>query len=172
MTLVEFAKDFAGPAATTTAAIVAASIAGYYARQQARTARLQATIALDKLKYDTFERRLAVLTATRELMKLVVNVRPGEMPDVSKMWELRRTIETAKYLFSDKVNKYLDELVEACFDTPNYTPETAGRVLEGEERESLINRGKAMKKVVGESSRLPKILEDELSLNFLKSGPK
>jgi hypothetical protein len=53
----QFFKDFAGPMVTLLAAGAAGFITYTFARIQARIAQSQRDIALDKLKFDLFEKR-------------------------------------------------------------------------------------------------------------------
>src|SRR5262245_14401682 len=57
MAIYEFFKDFAAPLATVIAAAVAAWITFRFSSRQTEISQSQADIALDKLKFDLFERR-------------------------------------------------------------------------------------------------------------------
>ncbi|MFC6027106.1 hypothetical protein [Methylobacterium mesophilicum] len=159
MSAYDVVKDFAGPVATICAAVAATSITGLFAAKQWQTAYMQAQIALDKLKIDTFGDRMAVLKATRSLMRLVVSTRSGEVPDLHKMQELRRTIDDGRFLFNSEIRLYLNNIVNTCYDVINFTPNLTGQALTEDQHKELIKRTEATKTIIQEMRRLPEILE-------------
>jgi len=71
----DFAHDFAGPAATALAAVVAAGITLYFnriqariANEQARIANFQAKLASIRLQHELFERRYAIFLSARDFL--------------------------------------------------------------------------------------------------------
>ena len=62
----EILKDFAGPVVTLIAASVAGTITFVLARIQARIAKSQRDIALDKLKFDLFQKRYEIYEASKQ----------------------------------------------------------------------------------------------------------
>jgi hypothetical protein len=77
----DFLKDFAGPAVTMFAALVAAAITGIFAYAQYRVASAQNNIALDKLKSDVFEHRYRIYTAAKELCELLMSDEEFKAPE-------------------------------------------------------------------------------------------
>jgi hypothetical protein len=62
-------KDFAGPVATTIAAITAIVVTHRFNKRQIEVSRAQRDIALDKLKFDLFELRFGIYLAAKELIE-------------------------------------------------------------------------------------------------------
>jgi|SRR5271166_3012238 len=90
-------KDFAGPGATVTASITAAGVAGYFAYQQAKTAKRQAETSLDQLRFNLFEKRYAVYEEIKQLIKLVIDEPPP--PDLFRAIERHSLPWTRRYSF-------------------------------------------------------------------------
>jgi hypothetical protein len=59
----QVAKDFAGPIATIMAAFAAVSVTAFFAWQQKKISGEQARVAKEKLRYDLFERRMAIFSS-------------------------------------------------------------------------------------------------------------
>jgi len=76
--------------------LLAAGAAGFitytFARIQARIAQSQRDIALDKLKFDLFERRYEIYQATKVLLEYMPFVTDLEKLDVTKVRALSVTI--------------------------------------------------------------------------------
>jgi hypothetical protein len=66
-------KDFAGPVATTIAAITAIVVTHRFNKRQIEISRAQRDIALDKLKFDLFELRYGIYLAAKELTEYASN---------------------------------------------------------------------------------------------------
>jgi hypothetical protein len=64
-------KDFAGPVATTIAAITEIVVTHRFNKRQIEISRAQRDIALDKLKFDLFELRYGIYLAAKELIEYV-----------------------------------------------------------------------------------------------------
>src|SRR5664280_2325345 len=64
-------KDFAGPLATFSAAVVAIVVTVVFTKAQLRIAESQRDIAHDKLKYDLFKYRYEIYEAAKALIKYV-----------------------------------------------------------------------------------------------------
>jgi hypothetical protein len=65
----ELIKDFTSPVVTLSAAIVAGLITITFARIQANIAESQRDIALDRLKFDLFQRRYDIYEAAKQLIE-------------------------------------------------------------------------------------------------------
>ncbi|WP_232628879.1 hypothetical protein [Methylobacterium sp. Leaf118] len=117
-----FFKDFAGPISTTLAAAAAASITYIFARKQARTAEIQAKIALEKLKYDTLSQRLDVVDAVEEMIAASINTSDGQLADTQKLILIRARVKRASFYFPPEVIVYLSNIVNKCFDAAQYQP--------------------------------------------------
>jgi len=112
--LYEFAHDFAGPFATSLAAIAAAGITLYFnraqtriAREQANTAKQQAELAVVRLQHDLFERRIAVFDAARDLLLEVFE--KANISDAA-MIAFTRGTEKAVFLFNKDVTDYITKM--------------------------------------------------------------
>ena len=66
-------KDFAAPGATIIAAVIAAGITAVFAWSHAKTARTQKDIALDRLRYDLFNKSYTLYEATNQLIRITLN---------------------------------------------------------------------------------------------------
>ena len=75
-------KDFAAPVATITAAVIAAGITAVFAWSHAKTARTQKNIALDRLRYDLFDKSYALYDATKRLILVTLNESPKPNIDI------------------------------------------------------------------------------------------
>lgn len=109
-TTYDILKDFAGPVAAIIGATVAGTIAFIFGRAQKQIAASQRDIALDKLKYDLFERRYAIYSSLRELLSHVANAPDLENIKLAKMNELIAVIEEAHFFFPSDVVKHIDLL--------------------------------------------------------------
>lgn len=162
------AKDFAGPAVAGFAALVAAGVTGTFAYQQWKTATFQAKIAFDKLKLDAIDDRIDVLEATRELIRYVVNLRHDQHPDTTVMQDLRYRTLKGRFLFKESVYKQIEEIVDKCFDVPNYVPEDIGTPRDETQKEMVRQRGQAKVFVIKIREKLPVLLDKEISLSLFK----
>jgi hypothetical protein len=107
----DIVKDFAGPAVTMFAALVAASITWFFARAQYRVAATQKNIALDKLKFDVFERRYQIYSAAKELCQLLLGKGNVEDAEFDRMYALFVTLDEARFYFDPSVRKVLEDLI-------------------------------------------------------------
>lgn len=169
MSLYAFFKDFAGPVATSFAAITAAIVTATFAYRQWKTSHIQAEIALDKLKFDVYEDRMKVLEATRSLVRLAMNVRPSDMPDLAEMQKQRRIIEDGRFLFSTSIRKHLTRLIDLSYDVIDINPGARAEPMTSVRREQMAIRMAAMKEVIREMPRLPEMLENDIAPNFLRN---
>jgi hypothetical protein len=71
----QVAKDFLPSIITLIAAGTAAWITWHFSRHQAVTARRQADIAHDRLRFDLFEKRYAIYDTTKNVMRIAINDR-------------------------------------------------------------------------------------------------
>ena len=106
-------KDFAGPVATLLAAGVATLIAFLFGRIQARVAKTQAAIALDKLKFDLFEKRYAVYMAAKQLIEYVIMQHDIDNVDSAKVRALYIKIDEARFFFDADVRSFLKQITDA-----------------------------------------------------------
>jgi hypothetical protein len=107
LAIYEFFKDFATPLATVIAAGVAAWITFRFSSKQTEISQSQADIALDKLKFDLFERRMNTYDAIREVIGEIV--RTGVVTNQSSDAFIR-AIDKVEFLFGAEVKSYLDNL--------------------------------------------------------------
>jgi hypothetical protein len=107
----DFLKDFAGPAVTMFAALVAASITGFFAYAQYRIAATQKNIALDNLKFDVFEHRYQIYSAAKELCQLLLRKGNVENAEFDRMYALFVTLDEARFYFDSSVIKVLENLI-------------------------------------------------------------
>lgn len=176
MTLYEFFKDFAGPVSTASAAIAAATVAGIFASRQAKTAELQAKIALEKLKYETMGDRLAIIESVGNLIQVAVGSSSNHLADGAKMQQHIREIQLSRFYFRPEVVIYLDDIIEqshkaAIFINP---PDAATlAAMDAGNRQAYADerseRSEARKFLYKERNSVAAKIEKEVSLEFLKS---
>ena len=106
-----FFKDFAGPGATVTASITAAGVAGYFAYQQAKTAKRQAETAKISFASTYLRSDTRCTQQVKELIDLVIHQgwRPGD--DVNyfakAMQRCEVTIDEAVFFFTPSTCQWL-----------------------------------------------------------------
>jgi hypothetical protein len=105
-------KDFAGPLATVFAALVATAITAIFAIAQARIARAQKDIALDKLKFDLLERRYRIYEAAKQLIEYIALHRDTDKINTDKVKQLYVTIDEARFYFDPDVRDFLTVLTD------------------------------------------------------------
>lgn len=172
MSAYEFFKDFAGPLSTATAALAAAFVTGLFAYRQARTAELQAGIALDKLKYETFETRHDVLDACRDLYAFCENsVRSECIIDAATVESYVVRIDAAKFYFGRQVCRSLGSFVRAARALQKVQTDLA--IVERPRAfrdEAELVRHQAQFTFRHTARLVEELLEYDLSLNLLKRG--
>ena len=104
---------FATAAAAVAASVTAASIAGYFAAIQAKTAQRQASIAQDKLALDLFQRRIDAFSIVRQAIAEIT--RSGASSNSIEI-TLLEGIDAARFLFGPDVKAYLDGLYKHLID--------------------------------------------------------
>lgn len=172
VTAYQFFKDFAGPLSTAMAAVAAALVTGLFAYRQAKTAELQAEIALDKLKYETFEKRYDVLDACRELYSYCNTcVNRQVIIDATVVADHASRINMGKFYFGRQVCRMLNAYIRAA---------RVLRVAQWELRrldhdvvvpdDTLSLRDAAHEAFDRSASFVDELLEYDLSLNLLKRG--
>ena len=114
-------KDFAGPVATITASITAALITWFFAlrqmriaEQQADTAKQQADTALDQLRYNLFEKRVAIYEDIKTLIRCLVNTPKTDIIDAGDVVPHYANMIEARFFFSDEICSWMDELKKDC----------------------------------------------------------
>ncbi len=98
--------------------LVAAGAAGFitytFARIQARIAQSQRDIALDKLKFDLFEKRYEIYQATKALLEYMPFVTDLEKLDATKVRALSVTIDEARFYFTPEICTFLHDTRARC----------------------------------------------------------
>lgn len=107
-------KDFAGPVATTIAAITAIVVTQRFNKRQLEVSKAQRDIALDKLKFDLFELRYAIYLTAKELIQYVSNHRDLREIDHNHVRSLYVKLDEARFFFDQTTIGFLQELVETA----------------------------------------------------------
>lgn len=165
----QFFEHFAGPIATVIAAIAAVTVTAIFSYKQAKIAAAQRDIALDKLKYDVFERRYQVYAAARAFLKKVLQQHDFEKIDQPKILELRLMLDEARFFFGPNVRQYLEEMDAAA---ESLLQALAAKWQNEERKEPLWSQtmtrlGDESKKLVAMYAELPKRFEAALRLDQL-----
>jgi hypothetical protein len=93
------------------AALVAASITGFFAYVQYRLAISQKNIAFDKLKLDVFEHRYKIYSAAKELCELILRKGDVENAEFDRMYALFVALDEARFYFDPSIRKVLEDLI-------------------------------------------------------------
>jgi hypothetical protein len=107
-------KDFAGPVAAIIGATVAGTITFIFARAQTRIAASQRDIALDKLKFDLFQKRYEIYEATKSLLEHMAFVIDLETSNPARMRSLYVTLDEARFYFPPDITRLLDDIHASC----------------------------------------------------------
>ena len=99
---------------TITAAGIAGLITFIFARLQVRIAKSQRDIALDKLKFDLFQKRYEIYDAAKRLIAHVMLVSDLEHSDPTKIRELYVTLDEARFYFPPAIIQLLTNLHAIC----------------------------------------------------------
>jgi hypothetical protein len=110
----ELIKDFAGPVATLIAAVTAVYVTSRFSRSQLRIAESQRDIALDKLKYDLFEKRYEIYQACKDLLEHISLVTDVTKSDASRIRSLYIKIDEARFYFPKAITGYLIYIHREC----------------------------------------------------------
>ncbi len=110
----ELFKDFAGPAATFVAAIAAIVVTAIFNVAQLRIAKSQRNIALDKLKYDLFEKRYEIYEAAKALLEYIPFISDLQKSDATKIRSLYVKIDEARFYFPPDIRAVLDATHNCC----------------------------------------------------------
>jgi hypothetical protein len=110
----EILKDFASPVVTLIGASIAGIITFTFARIQARIAKSQRDIALDKLKFDLFQKRYEIYTAAKQLVEQVSLVSDLKKSDPMAIRALYVTIDEARFYFPPDIRQLLANLQAIC----------------------------------------------------------
>lgn len=111
MTAYDVLKDFAGPLATVCAAATAVGVTLYFNQRSIALARTQRDIALDKLRFDAWEKRYD--SQARELLSYLAQQYDFENIDSAKIRELRVKIDEARFFFGPSVRTFLSKIDNA-----------------------------------------------------------
>jgi hypothetical protein len=110
----QIAKDFASPVVTIIAACIAGWITFIFARLQVRIAKSQRDIALDKLKFDLFQKRYEIYQAAKHLIEHVTLVSDIKTSNPTKIRELYVTLDEARFYFPPAIIQLLTDLTNTC----------------------------------------------------------
>jgi hypothetical protein len=104
-------KDFAGPVATTIAAITAIVVTQRFNKRQIEVSRAQRDIALDKLKFDLFELRYGIYLAAKDLIEYVSTHQKLNEVDSNHVRSLYVKLDEARFFFDKETIKFLQQMV-------------------------------------------------------------
>lgn len=169
--------DFAGPVAT----IIAATAAFYLtfrfgsqqvtiAAQQAAIAKTQADTALDRLRYDLFEKRYHIYDTAKQLMRVTINDSAKEDFGPLDIIPLYLILDEAPFFFPVNTCAFIISVRNDCQrvivlnaekQNPNYTYSQA----ENDEIRSITQR------LVNALSSMPKQFEADLKFSQLTTFP-
>lgn len=110
----EILKDFAAPVVTLIAASIAGTITFVFALIQARIAKSQRDIAIDKLKFDLFQKRYEIYIAAKQLVEKVSLVSDLKKSDPMAIRCLYVTIDEARFYFPPDIRQLLADLQAIC----------------------------------------------------------
>ena len=91
-------RDFAAPTATILAALTALCVTSYFALHQKNIAERQASIARDKLRYDLFDRRLAIFNSIFDFYEAMISWEGTPEQYLAKA-RFFRAYQEARFLF-------------------------------------------------------------------------
>ena len=98
-TVYQLLSDLASPVVTLITALIAGFITITFARNQTQIAQSQRDIALDKLKFDLFEKRYEIYQACKTLLEYVPFITDIEKSDPSKIRSLYIKLDEASFYF-------------------------------------------------------------------------
>ena len=107
-------KGFAGPVATTIAAITAIVVTHRFNKRQIEISRAQRDIALDKLKFDLFELRYGIYLAAKELIEYTSSHHDFKKVDSSHVRSLYVKLDEARFFFDKETIKFMQEIIETA----------------------------------------------------------
>ena len=166
MTLYQLLKDFAGPSATLYAALVAAR----YIRRQTQIAQQQAITAIDALRYDLFEKRMALYRDVQDLIRDIVSKAGKDGEGDQSFGHYRSSafglefihhfvkIDEAVFLFPDDTCNWLQTVKKECSDLINAH---VGRDV----KMISLSQGQLLKILL----EMPKRFQRDLSFNQIQS---
>ena len=112
------------------------------AKTQADTAIIQAKTARNKLKFDLLEKRMAIYNATAKLLSKIATAGNSTGPD---QFEFYNSVDSAKWLFSDAVHKYVIEEIYKKAVQLQASVETMDGMAVGPQRTKLVEEQRAIK---------------------------
>jgi hypothetical protein len=108
-------KDFAAPVATITAAVIAAGITAVFAWSHAKTARAQKDIALDRLRYDLFDKSYALYDATKQLIVVTLNESPKPNVDIAaETMPIHNRLREAPFFLPPAICEFIEATIADC----------------------------------------------------------
>jgi hypothetical protein len=106
--------DFASPVVTLIAAIVAGLITITFARTQTRIAESQRDIALDKLKFELFQKRYEIYEAAKQLLEYMPFITELAKSDTTKVRSLYVKMDEARFYFPPGICSLLNTIHDRC----------------------------------------------------------
>jgi hypothetical protein len=103
-------KDFASPLVTLIAASIAGLITFTFARLQVRVAKSQRDIALDKLKFDLFQKRYEIYISAKKLLVHMLGVTGTDNVDHDSIRDWFVTLDESRFYFSPTICQLLSEI--------------------------------------------------------------
>jgi hypothetical protein len=165
-----FFKDFAGPIATTIAAIVAAAITYYFNRAQARIAATQADVAVERLNLDLFDKRYAIYSSARQLIEYLVLQSEFSQVDHMKVKAFYVTLDEGRFFLPEGVRKALEELHRASEDFVGVLAERSN--LSTDDNEAWCTTAEKAAATHGKLSeifaKLPMVFEEALAFKQIR----
>jgi hypothetical protein len=165
--------DFAGPVATIIAATAAFYLTWRFgsqqvtiAAQQAVIAKTQANTALDRLRYDLFEKRYHIYDTAKQLMRISINDSGKKEFSAHDVIPLYLILDEAAFFFPANTCAFLDSMRTDCQklivanadkQNPNYTYSQ----VENDEIQSITRR------LVNTLASMPKHFETDLKFSQL-----
>jgi hypothetical protein len=107
-------KDFAGPVATTIAAITAIVVTQRFNKRQLEVSKAQRDIALDKLKFDLFELRYGIYLAAKELIEYVSTHHKLNEVDSNHVRSLYVKLDEARFFFDKETIGFMQEITQTA----------------------------------------------------------
>jgi|ERR1041385_3135031 hypothetical protein len=156
-------KDFSGPVATAFVGLVALFITYSWNRRQA-------VIALDKLKFDLFERRYAVYVAAQKMLQPFLKHDTGIL-QLSEYREVMVKVYEARFFFGPNTQKYLEQMTSDWMMYQDYVVHLARKDLDEEPRFNISMKSKELWwRLNAAFDELPKRFEKELGFRQLMRG--
>lgn len=163
-----FLRDFAGPVATVLAALGAFYLGWRFGTLQAKATKAQADIALDKLKFDLFEKRYEIYSAAKTLIEKVIHVRSLDKCDPDEIRSLHVKIDESRFFFPPDIQMHLRHILSATEKILTLVGARHVLKLEGAEWASTADEiGRVALELQGIYAGLPKKFEGTLAFQLV-----